>query len=156
MDVSSPITSDEEYLSPLEEGMDFGVPSYRGPEPRKIIDTRFKEPPAFQVLVLNKLLIYLKTYYSVTEANSVTSVTLMYLVLGHGGVCCVYHLLSCSISTGYDRRSDSRGGTWSDHVCPNEWAAQTNALLVGFHKGSQYQRFIVIKKKNTIIFFENL
>lgn len=47
MDVSSPITSDEEYLSPLEEGMDFS--SYRGPEPRKIVDTRFKEPPAFQV-----------------------------------------------------------------------------------------------------------
>ncbi|XP_017547020.2 striated muscle preferentially expressed protein kinase isoform X1 [Pygocentrus nattereri] len=48
MDISSPITSDEEYLSPLEEGMDFGGTSYRGPEPRKIIDTRFKEPPAFQ------------------------------------------------------------------------------------------------------------
>uniref|UniRef100_A0A8B9H4V2 Ig-like domain-containing protein n=1 Tax=Astyanax mexicanus TaxID=7994 RepID=A0A8B9H4V2_ASTMX len=48
MDVSSPITSDEEYLSPLEEGMDFGGNSYRGPEPRKIIDTRFKEPPTFQ------------------------------------------------------------------------------------------------------------
>jgi len=47
MDISSPITSDEEYLSPLEEGMDFS--SYRGPEPRKIVDTRFKEPPAFQV-----------------------------------------------------------------------------------------------------------
>ncbi|ROL50411.1 Striated muscle preferentially expressed protein kinase [Anabarilius grahami] len=49
MDVSSPITSDEEYLSPLEEGMDFS--SYRGPEPRKIVDTRFKEPPAFQVVI---------------------------------------------------------------------------------------------------------
>lgn len=47
MDVSSPITSDEEYLSPLEEGMDFS--SYRGSEPRKIVDTRFKEPPVFQV-----------------------------------------------------------------------------------------------------------
>jgi len=47
MDISSPITSDEEYLSPLEEGMDFSF--YRGPEPRKIVDTRFKEPPAFQV-----------------------------------------------------------------------------------------------------------
>lgn len=47
MDVSSPITSDEEYLSPLEEGMDFS--SYRGTEPRKIVDTRFKEPPSFQV-----------------------------------------------------------------------------------------------------------
>uniref|UniRef100_W5K7Y6 Striated muscle enriched protein kinase b n=1 Tax=Astyanax mexicanus TaxID=7994 RepID=W5K7Y6_ASTMX len=52
MDVSSPITSDEEYLSPLEEGMDFGGNSYRGPEPRKIIDTRFKEPPTFQVIPL--------------------------------------------------------------------------------------------------------
>ncbi|XP_051761954.1 striated muscle preferentially expressed protein kinase isoform X2 [Ctenopharyngodon idella] len=49
MDVSSPITSDEEYLSPLEEGMDFS--SYRGPEPRRIVDTRFKEPPAFQVVI---------------------------------------------------------------------------------------------------------
>ncbi|XP_052004330.1 striated muscle preferentially expressed protein kinase-like [Xyrauchen texanus] len=49
MDVSSPITSDEEYLSPLEEGMDFS--SYRGPEPRKIVDTRFKEPPAFQAVL---------------------------------------------------------------------------------------------------------
>uniref|UniRef100_A0A672RWY2 Striated muscle preferentially expressed protein kinase-like n=1 Tax=Sinocyclocheilus grahami TaxID=75366 RepID=A0A672RWY2_SINGR len=35
MDVSSPITSDEEYLSPLEEGMDFSF--YRGAEPRKIV-----------------------------------------------------------------------------------------------------------------------
>ena len=43
-DISSPITSDEEYLSPLEEGMDFG-----GPEPKKPIDIRFKEPPAFLV-----------------------------------------------------------------------------------------------------------
>ena len=44
MDISSPITSDEEYLSPLEEGMDFG-----GPEPRQTIDTRFRKPPAFLV-----------------------------------------------------------------------------------------------------------
>lgn len=44
MDISSPITSDEEYLSPLEEGMDFGVP-----EPRRSIDTRFRKPPAFLV-----------------------------------------------------------------------------------------------------------
>ena len=43
-DISSPITSDEEYLSPLEEGMDFG-----GPELRKTIDTRFRKPPAFLV-----------------------------------------------------------------------------------------------------------
>lgn len=49
MDISSPITSDEEYLSPLEEAMDFLGSSYHGPESRKIIDTRFKEPPAFQV-----------------------------------------------------------------------------------------------------------
>lgn len=44
MDISSPITSDEEYLSPLEEGMDFG-----GPEARMATDTRFKMPPAFLV-----------------------------------------------------------------------------------------------------------
>ncbi|XP_016301085.1 striated muscle-specific serine/threonine-protein kinase-like [Sinocyclocheilus anshuiensis] len=48
-DQRGPITSDEEYLSPLEEGMDFS--SYRGPEPRKIVDTRFKEPPSFQVVI---------------------------------------------------------------------------------------------------------
>ncbi|XP_061081584.1 striated muscle preferentially expressed protein kinase-like isoform X2 [Conger conger] len=63
MDISSPITSDEEYLSPMEEGMDYGVPSYRGPEPRKIVDTRFKEPPSFQ-LTLND--------QSVTEGQEVT------------------------------------------------------------------------------------
>lgn len=49
MDISSPITSDEEYLSPLEEAVDFVGSSYHGPEPRKIIDARFKEPPTFQV-----------------------------------------------------------------------------------------------------------
>ncbi|XP_059418376.1 striated muscle preferentially expressed protein kinase-like [Carassius carassius] len=49
MDVSSPITSDEEYLSPLEEGTDFSF--YRRPELRKIVDTRFKEPPSFQVFI---------------------------------------------------------------------------------------------------------
>ncbi|XP_030643504.1 striated muscle preferentially expressed protein kinase [Chanos chanos] len=49
MDVSSPITSDEEYLSPMEEGVDMGGSSYRTPEPKKITDTRFKEPPSFQV-----------------------------------------------------------------------------------------------------------
>ncbi|KAI5608443.1 striated muscle preferentially expressed protein kinase isoform X4, partial [Silurus asotus] len=50
MDISSPITSDEEYLSPLEEAMDFVGSSYDGPEHRKIVDARFKEPPAFQVI----------------------------------------------------------------------------------------------------------
>lgn len=44
MDISSPITSDEEYLSPLEEGLDFG-----GPEPQQCIDARFRCPPAFLV-----------------------------------------------------------------------------------------------------------
>lgn len=44
MDISSPITSDEEYLSPLEEGLDFGAP-----EPKRIIETRFRQPPAFLV-----------------------------------------------------------------------------------------------------------
>lgn len=44
MDISSPITSDEEYLSPLEEGVDFG-----GPEPMRSIDARFRKPPAFLV-----------------------------------------------------------------------------------------------------------
>ncbi|XP_041857291.1 striated muscle preferentially expressed protein kinase [Melanotaenia boesemani] len=42
MDISSPITSDEEYLSPLEEAMDFGVP-----EPKRTVDARFRKPPSF-------------------------------------------------------------------------------------------------------------
>ena len=49
MDISSPITSDEEYLSPLEEGMDFGCP-----EPKRNIDTQFREPPAFLVRPLTE------------------------------------------------------------------------------------------------------
>ncbi|KAM4609475.1 striated muscle preferentially expressed protein kinase [Polymixia lowei] len=52
MDISSPITSDEEYLSPLEEAMDCG-----GPEPRKVIDTRFKEPPAFLATISDQAVI---------------------------------------------------------------------------------------------------
>ncbi|XP_010790540.1 striated muscle preferentially expressed protein kinase-like [Notothenia coriiceps] len=51
-DISSPITSDEEYLSPLEEGMDFG-----GPELRKTIDTRFRKPPAFLVTMCDQAVI---------------------------------------------------------------------------------------------------
>uniref|UniRef100_A0A3P8Y2A5 Ig-like domain-containing protein n=1 Tax=Esox lucius TaxID=8010 RepID=A0A3P8Y2A5_ESOLU len=51
-DISSPITSDEEYLSPLEEGMDFG-----GSNSREIVDTRFKEPPAFQVTMNDQAVI---------------------------------------------------------------------------------------------------
>ncbi|KAM6986598.1 striated muscle preferentially expressed protein kinase [Aplochiton taeniatus] len=38
-DISSPITSDEEYMSPLEDNA--------GPETRKMFDTPFREPPAF-------------------------------------------------------------------------------------------------------------
>ncbi|KAJ8403435.1 hypothetical protein AAFF_G00352070 [Aldrovandia affinis] len=57
MDMSSPITSDEEYLSPLEEGMDFGGVSYRGPEPRKIVDARFREPPSFQVTLTDQAVV---------------------------------------------------------------------------------------------------
>ncbi|XP_015214644.2 striated muscle preferentially expressed protein kinase isoform X1 [Lepisosteus oculatus] len=58
VDISSPITSDEEYLSPLEEGVEFGVSSFRGletmripeaAEPKSIIETHFKEPPSFEV-----------------------------------------------------------------------------------------------------------
>ncbi|XP_048835461.1 striated muscle preferentially expressed protein kinase-like isoform X2 [Brienomyrus brachyistius] len=62
MDISSPITSDEEYLSPLEEGMDFGGP-YCQVEPRKIVDVRFREPPVFQVALTNQV---------VTEGQEVT------------------------------------------------------------------------------------
>ncbi|KAK5861439.1 hypothetical protein PBY51_022836 [Eleginops maclovinus] len=51
-DISSPITSDEEYLSPLEEGVDFG-----GPEVRKTIDTRFRKPPAFLVTMSDQAVI---------------------------------------------------------------------------------------------------
>eukprot|EP00066_Takifugu_rubripes_P021290 XP_011610556.1 PREDICTED: striated muscle preferentially expressed protein kinase [Takifugu rubripes] len=49
---SSPITSDEEYLSPLEEGMEFG-----GPEPKQNIDMRFRQPPAFLVTVRDQSVI---------------------------------------------------------------------------------------------------
>ncbi|XP_053733617.1 striated muscle-specific serine/threonine-protein kinase [Synchiropus splendidus] len=52
MDISSPITSDEEYLSPLEEGIDFG-----GPEPRRILDTRFRKPPMFLTTVSDQSVI---------------------------------------------------------------------------------------------------
>ncbi|KAM9347394.1 striated muscle preferentially expressed protein kinase [Symphorus nematophorus] len=52
MDISSPITSDEEYLSPLEEGVDFG-----GPEPRHSIDARFRQPPAFLVTMNDQAVI---------------------------------------------------------------------------------------------------
>ncbi|XP_065818245.1 striated muscle preferentially expressed protein kinase [Labrus bergylta] len=52
MDISSPITSDEEYLSPLEEGMDFG-----GPEPIRNIDTRFRRPPSFLVTMSDQAVI---------------------------------------------------------------------------------------------------
>ncbi|XP_035860412.1 striated muscle preferentially expressed protein kinase isoform X2 [Sander lucioperca] len=51
-DISSPITSDEEYLSPLEEGMDFG-----GPELKRTFDTRFREPPAFLVTMSDQAVI---------------------------------------------------------------------------------------------------
>ncbi|GCB75818.1 hypothetical protein scyTo_0020402, partial [Scyliorhinus torazame] len=57
----SPITSDEEYLSPLEEPVDFtykGKQALRLPEtceqqcvyePQSVIATHFKAPPSFQV-----------------------------------------------------------------------------------------------------------
>uniref|UniRef100_A0A3B4Z9L6 Striated muscle preferentially expressed protein kinase-like n=1 Tax=Stegastes partitus TaxID=144197 RepID=A0A3B4Z9L6_9TELE len=48
----SPITSDEEYLSPLEEAMDYG-----GPELRRTIDTRFRKPPAFLVTMSDQAVI---------------------------------------------------------------------------------------------------
>uniref|UniRef100_A0A3P9IM75 Ig-like domain-containing protein n=1 Tax=Oryzias latipes TaxID=8090 RepID=A0A3P9IM75_ORYLA len=51
-DISSPITSDEEYLSPLEEAMDFGVQ-----EQRRIIDSRFRQPPAFMVTIADQSVI---------------------------------------------------------------------------------------------------
>lgn len=50
VDISSPITSDEEYLSPLEEGLDFG-----GPELQKSLDAKFRCPPAFLVSYVTKL-----------------------------------------------------------------------------------------------------
>ncbi|XP_031730905.1 LOW QUALITY PROTEIN: striated muscle preferentially expressed protein kinase-like [Anarrhichthys ocellatus] len=51
-DIGSPITSDEEYLSPLEESMDFG-----GPELKRTIDTRFRKPPAFLVTMSDQAVI---------------------------------------------------------------------------------------------------
>ncbi|CAL8240298.1 unnamed protein product [Merluccius merluccius] len=50
--ISSPITSDEEYLSPLEEGLDSGQPG-----PRRVIDTRFKEAPAFLVTISDQAVV---------------------------------------------------------------------------------------------------
>lgn len=61
MDISSPITSDEEYLSPMEEVMDFG-----GPEPRRTIDTHFRKPPAFLVRLCKVHWINLTLPFSVT------------------------------------------------------------------------------------------
>uniref|UniRef100_A0A087YE36 non-specific serine/threonine protein kinase n=1 Tax=Poecilia formosa TaxID=48698 RepID=A0A087YE36_POEFO len=58
MEISSPITSDEEYLSPLEEATDFGAQ-----EPRRTIDARFREPPAFLATMADQ---------SVTEGQEVT------------------------------------------------------------------------------------
>ncbi|XP_054908751.1 striated muscle preferentially expressed protein kinase isoform X3 [Poeciliopsis prolifica] len=58
MEISSPITSDEEYLSPLEEATDFGAQ-----EPRRTIDTRFREPPAFLATMADQ---------SVTEGQEVS------------------------------------------------------------------------------------
>ncbi|XP_026150881.1 striated muscle preferentially expressed protein kinase isoform X2 [Mastacembelus armatus] len=58
IDISSPITSDEEYLSPLEEGMDFGAL-----ESRRTIDTQFRKPPAFLVTMSDQ---------AVTEGQEVT------------------------------------------------------------------------------------
>ncbi|XP_061579898.1 striated muscle preferentially expressed protein kinase isoform X2 [Cololabis saira] len=52
IDISSPITSDEEYLSPLEEAMDYGEP-----EPRGAIDTRFRKPPGFLVTMTDQAVI---------------------------------------------------------------------------------------------------
>ena len=46
--VSSPITSDEEYLSPQEEALDPGLDP-GPPASRRVLDALFKEPPAFLV-----------------------------------------------------------------------------------------------------------
>nr|XP_057938837.1 striated muscle preferentially expressed protein kinase isoform X1 [Doryrhamphus excisus]XP_057938838.1 striated muscle preferentially expressed protein kinase isoform X1 [Doryrhamphus excisus] len=51
MDISSPITSDEEYLSPLEEAIDFSS------EPRRILDTTFKKAPAFMVTMTDQVVV---------------------------------------------------------------------------------------------------
>uniref|UniRef100_H3B9K1 Ig-like domain-containing protein n=1 Tax=Latimeria chalumnae TaxID=7897 RepID=H3B9K1_LATCH len=74
---SFPITSDEEYLSPLEEGVEFGVASYRtvptmkiqdamdrnACEPRSPIEAHFKAPPTLEVSLCDQ---------SVTEGQDVT------------------------------------------------------------------------------------
>nr|XP_014343773.1 PREDICTED: striated muscle preferentially expressed protein kinase isoform X2 [Latimeria chalumnae] len=77
LDLTSPITSDEEYLSPLEEGVEFGVASYRtvptmkiqdamdrnACEPRSPIEAHFKAPPTLEVSLCDQ---------SVTEGQDVT------------------------------------------------------------------------------------
>ncbi|XP_077392813.1 striated muscle preferentially expressed protein kinase isoform X1 [Festucalex cinctus] len=52
MDISSPITSDEEYLSPLEEAMDFSLQ-----QPRRTLDAKFKKPPAFLVTMTDQAVV---------------------------------------------------------------------------------------------------
>ncbi|XP_077436691.1 striated muscle preferentially expressed protein kinase isoform X2 [Vanacampus margaritifer] len=52
MDISSPITSDEEYLSPLEEAMDFSSQQLR-----RTLDTKFKKPPAFLVTMTDQAVV---------------------------------------------------------------------------------------------------
>nr|XP_061799785.1 striated muscle preferentially expressed protein kinase-like [Nerophis lumbriciformis] len=52
MDISSPITSDEEYLSPLEEAMDFN-----SQQTKRTLDTKFKKPPNFLVTLIDQAVI---------------------------------------------------------------------------------------------------
>lgn len=71
MDISSPITSDEEYLSPMEEGMDYG-----GPDLRTITDARFKEPPAFLVSHISNNSSYRPTHSKLTLSFRVGNIYL--------------------------------------------------------------------------------
>lgn len=48
VEVTSPLQSDEEYLSPLEEVMEIGEPPSRGVGPQSKY-AFFKDPPSFQV-----------------------------------------------------------------------------------------------------------
>ncbi|XP_061774418.1 striated muscle preferentially expressed protein kinase isoform X1 [Nerophis ophidion] len=52
IDISSPITSDDEYLSPLEEASDIS-----SQEPKRILDTAFKKAPEFLATINDQVVV---------------------------------------------------------------------------------------------------
>lgn len=117
VDISSPITSDEEYLSPLEEGLDFA-----GPESQQSLDARFRCPPAFLV---RAAWLHVAVSRVVTWSAS--------------------HFVQ-PVVPGDSERPVCRRGTGSHHVCPCQWSTQAPALLVGssgFHQKAGSVRLLL-------------